>query len=498
MKTIFLQTVLIILISSTILNAQYDTGTVLYNQTSSSNLTSVSKNYIVEDFDGDFNADVIMVKGNATNNTNHLTWYKGNGSGNFVQQANLMSVENIHRNNEIFYEDMNGDDIKDIVFQNSDTGFKILLNDGQGNISAQINNMTPTDNLDRTDLKEIADIDNDGDMDGIFFEMTNSVDFYTQNSGYCHIGYNNGTGTFSNYNYLELVDYTYAAPYHVEVADIDGDADLDIIYSKIRYPVFSLESLNISVTLYKNMGLNDYTPIVIDLPYGMYNANIKLQDINADDTDELLIEYSYPDNCKDPVHGWGCEEFRQFKVLDYTVQNNAFATLETYDTWLHGYNNAFQIQFGLQNTDNNLDILSVNVPQGKLHWYYGDGNGSFNNGATVNFNNQYSSIQPTLRVVDIDNDTDLDIFVLLNDATSSTLTVFKNLALSPACAPVLDLEDDSLTDGIYQAGTTLISSGEVVSGNNNVVLKAGNNVKLENGFTVPTNSTVKVRIGSCN
>jgi|GEM_PF-6401426 len=34
-----------------------------------------------------------------------------------------------------------------------------------------------------------------------------------------------------------------------------------------------------------------------------------------------------------------------------------------------------------------------------------------------------------------------------------------------------------LTDGIYQAGTTLISAGNVVAGNNNVVLKACNNVK---------------------
>jgi len=91
------------------LYAQYDNGTVIYNQTSSTNLTSIQKNYIVEDLDGDFNADVIMIKHNATNNTNQLTWYKGNANGNFTPQPNIMSIDNTHRLNEIFYEDMNGD-----------------------------------------------------------------------------------------------------------------------------------------------------------------------------------------------------------------------------------------------------------------------------------------------------------------------------------------------------------------------------------------------------
>jgi len=75
------------------LYAQYDAGTVIYNQTSSTNLTSIQKNYIVEDFDGDFNADVIMVKSDAGNETNQLLWYKGDGNGNFAQQAILLTFE---------------------------------------------------------------------------------------------------------------------------------------------------------------------------------------------------------------------------------------------------------------------------------------------------------------------------------------------------------------------------------------------------------------------
>jgi len=66
------------------LNAQYDGGTVIHNQISSTNPTSILRNYIVKDFDGDSNPDIIMVKHNSSNNTYNLTWHKGNGSGNFT------------------------------------------------------------------------------------------------------------------------------------------------------------------------------------------------------------------------------------------------------------------------------------------------------------------------------------------------------------------------------------------------------------------------------
>jgi len=101
-----------------------------------------------------------------------------------------------------------------------------------------------------------------------------------------------------------------------------------------------------------------------------------------------MIEYAILDNCIDDLHFHNCSYFYQFHVLDYNIQNGEFTALETYNSWLHGfgmieyfntprdfYDDAFQIQFGNQNTDSNLDILSVNVPQGRLQWYLGDGNG---------------------------------------------------------------------------------------------------------------------------
>jgi len=515
------------------LYAQYDAGNIIYSQTSGTNLTAVLQNYIVEDFDGDFNTDIIMVKYNTANNANQLTWYKGDGNGSFTPQANLLNVENSHNENEIFYTDMNKDGINDIVFQNSNTGFTILVNDGFGNISSQINNEITYDNPIGVDLKELADIDGDGDMDGIFWYKVESPYSYCYScptQGHCLIGYNNGNGSLSNYVYLDNDEMEMFLL--VETGDLDGDGDLDIICSghKITLSFAGPDFyVNAFVRLYENISSNNFAKKEIKLPavseFGnlgenTFFSNIKLNDINSDGNDELLIEFATANVCG--IHGEICDAINEFQVLDYNTQTEEFVILETYNSWLHSYTfgeelfeghpyygetpygspeiyyDAFHIQFGQQNTDNNLDILSINVAQGKLQWYLGDGNGNFNNTQLVHFDSQYSSIQPILRTIDIDNDTDLDIFVLLNDDTSSTLTVFKNLALSPSCTSILDLGNSSLTDGIYQAGTTLISAGEVVAGNNEVVLKAGDHIKLESGFKAPTNSTVKIRISACN
>jgi len=219
------QIMLGILICSSNLNAQYDNGTVIYSKTGSSNITSVLKNYIVVDFNGDNYADVIMVKSNETYDTHQLIWYKGDGSGNFSLQRKLLNVEFGDKDNEIFYEDMNQDGFEDIVFQNSHNNFTILFNDGKGNISSFVENKVNTTELYGADLKEVADIDGDGDMDALFSAKVRNISPLEN----CMIGYNDGNGNFSNYSYLNN-DNTEIVLL-IETGDIDGDGDLDIIYS---------------------------------------------------------------------------------------------------------------------------------------------------------------------------------------------------------------------------------------------------------------------------
>lgn len=438
---ILLPVVISILMNCLSLFAQYNDGTVIYSET---NQNTIQKNYKIVYFDGDNFADILFIK---DENQNQLTWYKGDGTGKFSDQNVLYEVKEDYKENEIFYEDMNQDGVDDIVFQNNNIGFTTLLNDGQGNISAQIENEIATEEFAGVDLKELADVDNDGDIDGIFFAKTDSMSFWGQQLGHCIIAYNDGTGTFSNYSILDNEDYSIF--HQVETGDIDGDGDIDIVCNGERF-FYNPKIIYISyvrnffsfVRIYKNTGLNSFAPTEeIELPDRTYFVNIKLQDINADGYEELLVEKSFSDinECEDQTHLTFCETIKQFEVFRYGPQNEIFSTIELYDFWLHDYtfeeetnyatelqNQAFHIQFGYQNTDNSLDVLSVNVPQRRLQWHLGDGDGSFNNTQTVNLNDEYSNIRPSIRVADVDNDNDLDIFVLLNNGNSSTLTVFKN------------------------------------------------------------------------
>ncbi len=512
--TIIFQVFFSVLILTPKLFAQYDAGTVIHSVNGEFNFGAIQKNFKVVDFDNDSWLDILVVK---DENPNQLTWYKGDGSGNFIEQTTLFEVDNNHINKDIFYEDMDGDNIKDIVFQNSNTRFTILISDGQGNIFTQIANEVTFDNPLESDLKQIADMDGDGDMDGIFWNKTDILRTYMRYNpiGECIIGYNNGSGTFTNYIYLD--NERPEMFFTIKTVDIDEDGDMDVISSGqyaylIRFNYFSTTSI---ITLYENLGSNNFYKNPI-LAFDYYTnshlvyffSNIKTQDINSDGKEELLIELAQTNRCG--IHGEICGSKPEFYVMEYDVQNKEFNFLEDYNSWLHGYvvdesqygspqilDNAFHMQFGQQNADDNLDILSVNVPQGKLHWYFGDGNGNFNTTQTVNFNSQYSSTIPTLSVADIDNDTDLDIFVLLNNDFSSTLTVFKNMAISPACSAILELQDAELSSGTYQAGITITSYGNIAQ-DNDVTLKGGNNVTLLNHFSAPANSTLQIKIGSCD
>ncbi|MCB0689916.1 MAG: proprotein convertase P-domain-containing protein, partial [Saprospiraceae bacterium] len=64
------------------------------------------------------------------------------------------------------------------------------------------------------------------------------------------------------------------------------------------------------------------------------------------------------------------------------------------------------------------------------------------------------------------------------------------------CPPTLAVNDANIASGVYQAGTQLTSAGMIGQGNT-VTFRAGNNVEMQNNFTVPQTSIFEARIGGC-
>jgi len=395
--------------------AQYDNGTEIFKEFGSPGSYIIQELYKVGDFNEDGYIDIIMIKSQPLNDKYNLTWYKNNAGETFSEQSSLLNIEKDRIYDDIFLEDINRDGANDIVFQNYHTSFT-LLNDGQGNVKEIIKNeLLYEDTLyvwqDSVSLllRDIADMDGDGDIDYIF---SNTL-----------IGYNDGSGLISGYEYIDSdINKRFSNP---KAADIDGDSDMDIIVEGID-----------GIFIYENLQENGFTlkQKITDLDSP---TRLKLQDIDNNNDCELLVETALFDIRRDP-HETLLSYAHKFQILDYDVQKEVFFTLEVYDSWLHNYTvqsgryvsryNKFDVQYGHQNEDNNLDALSVNLAQGKLLWYLGDGKGGFeaDQSQVVHTSNEYSTYKPALRLADVDNDGDLDVFVLLNTDITSTLTLFKN------------------------------------------------------------------------
>ena len=65
------------------------------------------------------------------------------------------------------------------------------------------------------------------------------------------------------------------------------------------------------------------------------------------------------------------------------------------------------------------------------------------------------------------------------------------------CDSVLEITDNPIVDGIYEASQEIMTNGMIPT-NGNVIFKAGQTVQLQNGFEIQTGSEVEINIGDCN
>ena len=424
--------------------AQYGDESIIFSDTSGSTHMAINRNYIVTDFNNDTESDIILTHSKWPDTSTQLTWLKGDGQGQFVTQGNIDTFHQRYATGHIFYSDLNKDGLPDLVMQTDAAKYTIYQNDGHGNITKQIESSLPISDVDEISIQEIIDIDQDNDLDLILWLRVDT-------SVYPVITFNDGTGNMIQHKFLE--NQSEAVYNLIKTGDIDGDGDMDIICSgngKIKFGLLEgpMKYLDPFLIWFENEGNGNFKQkkeltlpqIENRLPDYTY---FHLSDIDNDGNEELFIEYAIQDSCGDVIHQLNCVFFYRYHILDYNNQEAEFSTIREYNSWLHGYtmmpyfysykqfyDEAFISPYRDENEDENIDILSVNVPQGKLLWYYGNGHGIFGNPQEVHTSSLYSGIRPNLRVVDYDNDQDSDIFVLLNNENMSKLSLIKNKRFS--------------------------------------------------------------------
>lgn len=246
-------------------------------------LSGTSTSVAATDVDGDGSMDILI--GNLGQNV--MLMNSGNAFFNNQTTQRLPQISDPTR--DLKFGDITGDNIRDIIIGNENIN-RIWINAGQGFFSDQTENRMPLINdLEETNDVNIADIDGDGDRD-LYFGNTG---FQNEANPQDRILINDGQGFFADQTSDRLPTIT-TNTYDAELADLDGDDDLDLVVGNYDGGIRVL--VNNGDGFFSDQSNSwipeDFAPRITDLEIADFN-NDDLPDIYIsirDGQDQLLLQ----------------------------------------------------------------------------------------------------------------------------------------------------------------------------------------------------------------
>ncbi|MFK7783074.1 FG-GAP-like repeat-containing protein [Psychroserpens sp.] len=225
----------------------------------------------IEDVDDDGDLD-IMISAIDANDDFVADVYLNDGNANFTPAGSTAFIP--VKFASVAFLDSENDGDADIIIsgvQSNDVSLTALyLNDGAGNYSLDPN--TNFEQLSADDV-DVADTDNDGDLDILMSGMNDANNVRTI------LYVNDGSGQFTELS-TGMQD-TFAGSNAIADFDNDGDQDIVIIGSQDGgLP-------NIFNIVYENLGNNEF--IEVDVIGGEYIANNVVDDFNGDGLSDIII-----------------------------------------------------------------------------------------------------------------------------------------------------------------------------------------------------------------
>lgn len=213
-----------------------------------------------------------------------------NGNARFTDQTGQRLPSRFDLTRDIEIGDLTGNGFPDIVVANENDDNRILFNNGSGIYLDQTGSRLPLiSEIEETREVELADIDGDGDLD-IYF--SNVRIFESGADPQDRLLVNNGQGVFSDVTSSQLPQKT-TNTLDTDFLDIDGDGDLDILTGNFNggVQVFLNNGAGTFTEDTENWMPENFTPRVIDFEIADYNGD-QLPDIYIavfDGPDALLL-----------------------------------------------------------------------------------------------------------------------------------------------------------------------------------------------------------------
>ena len=249
-------------------------GTGIFTEIQDHGIEAFSNSAMVfEDVDNDGDKDLIIAGFKGGSSTTNL--YLNNGTGSFaLANANINGLINI-AHPAIALADIDNDGDKDLLLSGIDhTDYQIKMglykNGGSGTFT-KVNN--PGIEPIFTGGAVFGDIDNDGDIDLL---MVGADPVYAK---VAKLYTNDGTGTFTPVADTPFIGAQYGS---VKLADVNNDGFKDVLITGYRNP-------NMRADLYMNNGSLGFTPAA-DMPFiGMSNSAFEFADVDNDADMDVLI-----------------------------------------------------------------------------------------------------------------------------------------------------------------------------------------------------------------
>lgn len=202
-----------------------------------------------------------------------------NGNARFFDETGQRMPSRFDLTRDLEVGDVNGNGFPDIIVANESGDNRILTNNGSGIYLDQTGSRLPLISaIEESREAELADIDGDGDLD-IYF--SNVRIFESGADPQDRLLINNGQGVFADVTSSQLPQKT-TNTFDTDFLDIDGDGDLDILTG----------NFNGGVQVFLNNGAGTFTDDTENwLPEGLNPrvVDFEIADFNGDQLPDIYI-----------------------------------------------------------------------------------------------------------------------------------------------------------------------------------------------------------------